>query len=244
MPYVQLIMKSFALLFCFLGASALAWVQDPTYGLLWKPKEGQDFTYSIKVESSASDTKVEFGAELGMKVVKVEPNGDYTIESVFKHPTVTINGEEQKIDDEPEARSETEKYNARGERIDTDKDKPDDSESDPFGSAIADVMDFIAPEKAVKIGDKWTREIPGNDKKGKRPAKVEYKLEGAEKVGDANALKITFTYKETEGEKPVTSEGTYYLDADDGSLIKMDATIESAPMAEEGGTTKVTVARK
>jgi hypothetical protein len=232
-------MKAVRLLLAVLIASAWASVQDRTYSLVWQPKQGQAFKYVLSMDMSADGNQVLFGSELSVKITSVEKNGDYTVESIYSSPTITVDGKTQAASDDAVNKPEIEKFNAKGERIDAGKDK--DEDTDPFGKALGDIMDFNAPEKPVKIGEKWTREMPGNEKSKTRPAKAEYKLAGIDKVGTSETLRVTYTYAETEGGKPVKAEGEFYVDGADGSVVKMNATIDNLRFDDGEGPTSASV---
>jgi hypothetical protein len=119
----------------------------------------------------------------------------------------------------------------------------DEEEADPFSRALSTMMEFHPPEKPVKLGESWTSQIKGSGKA--RPVKIAYTATNVQKLGLATTVKVTFAYSETEGAKPVTAHGFFILDAGDGSLHRVDATVSNLRFEDVPvDTTRVRVERK
>lgn len=223
-----------------LAACASASSQDTVYALIWKPKQGVQYKYALSLETTQMSAKVVFGAELSMKVAKVESNGDYTLESTFGHATLTVDGQNEPIEDPP-SEPDIQKYNALGVRIDEKKEPEGEDEDNPLSKALSDVMDFHPPEKPVKVGDTWTHAIPADEKKKTRPAKTDYTLASVLKDGEIEKAKVKLTYAETEGDKPAKSEGSLIIGAQDGLLYKAEATITNLQLGPDMPTVEAKV---
>jgi len=218
---------------------------DPTYSLIWKPTEGQTLDYGFSAKITTEESNVEFLTDLHLKVTKVETNGDYTLETSRNHLKVVVDGQEQSVPpDEDDDKAETVKYNARGEQISA-KDEDEDSDPNPVTSLLKQTTDFDAPEKPVKKGEKWTKTIKADEKKGLKAAVHEYEVLGEAKSGKYNVVNVGVKYRETEGDHPATFEGTLSFDLTDMTPVGIDVKVKDAPLDEDTrGEVKVTMTRK
>jgi len=62
--------------------------------------------------------------------------------------------------------------------------------------------------------------------------KAEFELLGIERVGVYESAKIRWTYQETEGATPASSEGTVWIEVKDGSLVKSEGKLKNAPLRD------------
>ncbi|HWA82375.1 MAG TPA: hypothetical protein VG820_03005, partial [Fimbriimonadaceae bacterium] len=162
--------------------------QAPTaYDLVWKPKAGQSYRYDLAIDLVTDGTRVGYRAELAVSVPKVDPDGGYTVSTSTSSQKVTADGKTTDMSENAKPREE--RFNARGESL--EKDGPP---QEALSRALDDLTDFAAPAKPVKIGDKWSRIIPGDAKQGLSPVRIEYTLAGSDKVGKTDTLKLILTY--------------------------------------------------
>ncbi|AIE84105.1 hypothetical protein [Fimbriimonas ginsengisoli] len=84
------------------------------------------------------------------------------------------------------------------------------------------IFSFSYPDKAVKVGDKWTLDLTPKAKDAK---KMSYTFEAkeVEKVGGKEALKVISTQKEDKGD--LTSDGTWWIGRD-GAVLKMKLVVK------------------
>lgn len=215
------------LLLACLGAKT----RDDGYSLIWKPKQDQSLTYELNTEMTADGHKVAFVTDINLKVTKVAENGDYTVETTRKNLRVIAEGQEHKVPDEETVKPEIETYNKKGDKIGGDE--PDDGETDEMSALLGSVGDFKSPEKPVAKGDIWTEEIKADDKKKIKAAKVTYEVVGADKIGIYDVVTVSIKYKQTEGSKPASYEGTISFDVNDMSLVQIDARLLDVPFDED-----------
>lgn len=212
------------------AAFGFAPMVEDTYTLIWKPKEGQSTTYDVEREMSAEGQTLVLKNELIVKVTKVEENGNYTVEMSERNRKFIAEGQETAIPADPDEKPQIEKYDARGNRI---EEKEEEGETDELSGIMGQIVEFDPPEKGVKVGDKWTQTLKANEKKKEKAAKLEFEVAGTGKVEGTDVVRVTLTYKQTEGSKPVTADGTIQLDKSDFSLVKFDVTVDDAPFDEE-----------
>lgn len=211
-----------------------AGVVQNTYDLIWKPKPDLTYRYALTLDTSLDGSKTSYQAELAIQIVKVEKNGDYTVSTSYRGQKLVVDGKAQEIPDNTASKPQLERFNAHGGRLDDTQETDDDGEADPLGKTLGDLTEFAAPAKPVKIGDKWTKIIPGNARKNVSPAKIEYTVAGIENSTPAHAVKVAFAYNETQAERPVHANGSIWIDPTDGCLLRLDTAIANLRL-EDGG---------
>ena len=198
---------------------------DDTFTLKQKYKKDDVATYQLNFNASAEGTEIVFNVKNKYKVLSVEEDGAYEMEETLVEGTVKYNGDEQAMEKEE---PKNHKYDKDGKEIKKDEDK--DDEDDPISKIVGDVFDF-EPDQAVKIGDTWDRETTYTT--------IHATLEGKEKVGDVDCLKITI--KATLSKKDTAGEvvGTFYVRASDFSPEKMEASIDNPKLDAETTMKKI-----
>lgn len=229
-----------------LAAASLAASFADEYLLQWRPKKDQELRYTLSIESTIEGAKVELGGDMLLEVMAVEKNGDYTVRSTYSNPRFVIDGEKQEIPDESPSKPLTEKFNAKGEKIGGDE--PDDEEGEDIAPrSLTLLLDFVGPEKPMKVGDAWSHDFKADPKQASsRPAKADYKVIGIEKSGKFDVVRVSVTFKEVEGDKPMSAEGHFLIDVSDGAMVKTEMKVENLKFDEEpiSGASRVTVDRK
>ncbi|MES1227100.1 MAG: hypothetical protein ABUL72_00425, partial [Armatimonadota bacterium] len=104
-----------------------------------------------------------------------------------------------------------------------------DSEGDANAWRMAELNNFIYPDKPVDVGDTWTHTIAADSKKGIVAATATYKVDAMEKVGDRDTVKIKVSYKETEGTDPASNDSTVWLDVKDSTMVKEESAWTNVP---------------
>jgi hypothetical protein len=226
-----------------LAAAVLAFgLQEKAYDLLFKPKKDATQAYTMTIELTSEGEKFEIESEMRVKVLSVAENGDYEIERTIEKSRMKFDGEETDMGaEEPEI----EKYDAKGNRIKGTK-KEEDEGSDPLTHAF-DLLTECTPEKPMKVGETWSREVKEDKEFDLFAAKAEYKILEVVKVADVECLKISAKFTQTGGSKPAKGEGTLWIEIADFSPVKVEGTIEDLKIDEEDGTAasvKVKLARR
>ncbi len=204
-----------------LSLAASARLDDPTFTLKRVAKVGDTITYKLTVDAEFGGQKINVTAKTVDKVVKAD---DKEIQVESKQEETKIKFGDQEMDAPSEGASTT-SYDARGLITDI---KGENADSNAY--RMANLTLVATPEKAVKKGDKWSHEFKGDDKKGSRAAKADYEVLDTEKVGGLDTVKVKWTYKETEGTEPASSEGTIWLHATDFSIVKVVGSLKGAPI--------------
>lgn len=209
--------------------SALVIAQDVS--LAWAPKAGESHTYHLALEFSLFGDTATYASKVHEKVTEVGADR-YTVETTQTDYKVSVFGEEGTVNDKDMPKSQT-VFSMSGDVLEIRGDLVNDAVY-----RMANLTAIRRPDKPVKVGDTWAREVKGDLKTGTLSAKVTYKAEAEEKVGDKDALAVSFDYTETEGADPARSVGKVWFAKDGGLMLKVDTTWSSAPIP--GSQTPVT----
>lgn len=206
------------------------------------PLVGETARYKMKAElefigigaSAGSGTVTAVATE---KITKIEADGTYMVESSTSAVAADVDGTPIKGADQPPMttvfRANGDILSVRGEKI---------------GSAeyrIANLNAFRPPDKPVKAGDSWSRDIAADPKTGMVAAKASFTFEAMEKVGEINAAKIKYTYAEAMEKDAATVEGYFWI-REDGSMLKCELKVKNMPMPSSAVkvNAKITVAKE
>jgi len=213
------------LLFVLVVSALVGFRTDDTYTLKQKFKKDEVATYQATFNTSAEDSELVFDMKNRYKVLSVEEDGAYEMEETLLEGMFKFNGEEQAMEKgEPKIR----KYDKEGNEVKKDDEEEDDD--DPMTNIIEQVFDY-EPTKAVKIGETWDLETDYTT--------IHATLEGKEKVGDVECLKITI--KATLSKKDTAGDvtGTFYIRTSDFSPEKMEAKIDNPKLDAETTMKKI-----
>lgn len=193
------------------------------------PKEGETHAYRMNIAFSMFGTDASYNSLLTEKVLKVEADGSYAVETTQSEYTARFDSEEMPLPAEDLARS-VRTLSPSGEVLKLQAEITNDS-----AYRLSNLDVFRPSDKPVNVGDTWKVELKPNVEQGTKAATADYKVEAAEKVGDADTLQISFTYKETEGTEPASAEGKFWIRTSDAVIAKMDAEWKNAPIAGAQG---------
>ncbi|MBI1333023.1 MAG: hypothetical protein JST12_03980 [Armatimonadetes bacterium] len=217
-------------LFLAVFATALVGFQaEDTYTLRQKPVKDTVEIYQTTIHASTEEGDFIYDVKDKTKVTKVEDDGAYEAETTVLGGKITIGGEEHVID--PDDAPKTEKYDKDGNKI-KDAGDDDEDEDDPVSQVFQQYFDF-RPDKAVKVGDTWTHESDFGT--------LKLKLEGKEKVGDVECLKVTATGTLSKKDATGDATGTFYLRVADFSPEKVEATIDNPSFGEGQSMKKIEI---
>jgi hypothetical protein len=192
-------------------------------------KEGQLRKLVIKGDFEIAGTSAQFTGHSDEKVTKVNDDGSYTVEEKEHDMKVSAAGQDIPVDDIPAISTI---FNADG----TVKEILGDSTvASPTAYRRANLGLIVDSGKPLNIGDTWSYDIKADPKTGAEAATATYKLVAEEKIGDIDTLKIQATVKEKDGSEPATSDGFYWLDKGDASLVKAELTWSNAPFPNAPG---------
>lgn len=193
-----------------IALAALALAQD-AWVIKRVPTVGETVVYKfdawIELSSEAAATMT---SEVVEKVLEVEENGQYTVEAVQRNSTVVFDGQEHQVTPDPIKTV----YSTTGEILQLITDNP----APPY--RFANLSAFRYPDAAVKLGNKWTVEIPANAERQIEAATLVFTVEGTEQVSEWNTIRIKWDIKETTGTAPTSAEGFHWIEPSTGIMVK------------------------
>lgn len=201
------------------------WVLQ-TYSLKRITKIGDTAKYKVTMDVAFGDLEYKTTSVSDLKVVRVDDDGTFTTQTVQKETKIKIKGVADEMTT-PDSDATTASRRANGELVTLNGEK-----IDATSYRIDALYAFRAPDAAVKVGDKWSYEPKADLKTGSVAGKADFELVSIDKVGMWEAAKIKWTYRETEGTDPASSEGTLWIDTKDGALIKCEGKLKNAPLRD------------
>jgi hypothetical protein len=173
--------------------------------LRWTPKEGDEIRYRTEAELTVPGGTATITAVNSQKVIRVDPDGSYTLQSSQGEGKVSYQGQEMEM----RGVTALSTYGPNGEIKEIRSDKADGG-----SYRMANLTEFHAPAKAVAVGDAWTAEGKGDAKTGAVAWKAEYKVVAEETVGAYPALRMDVAARETEGNDPGKATGSVWVGRD------------------------------
>ena len=197
------------------------------HGLKRSPKVGDALKYKLKAElefiGSGTGTLTGNSTE---RVLKVEADGSYTVQSETKDMVAEVEGTPLKGKDEAPMQTT---FKANGDVVSLRGEK--------IGSLeyrISNLNAFRAPDKPVKVGDTWVRDIPADAKTGMVTERATFVFEAAEKVGEIDTAKVKYTYVEFVERDATSADGYFWVSLSDGSLVKSELGVKNMPLPNAG----------
>lgn len=219
------------------AALMIGYAQDQSYTLKFNGKEGDVMKYKLVIELDFGGQAVVATGSSTNKITKIEADGTRSIESTSGDLNVKFGEQEMTMPGLPPV---TTVHKANGELVEV---KGDGADADAYRRAR--LQSFVNPDKAVKVGDKWSFEQKSSKFNGVGAGKTEVEVLAVEKVGDHETLKLKITFKENGSDSALEATGTLWISTKDGELVKSVMNVKNypvagAPMPIEG---KITVER-
>lgn len=207
------------------------------FKLARSPKLGQEIKYRVLAEFDAGGTPVTMSGLLTEKVVALDINGNYTVESRQTEVKARMGTQEQTVEDSP---PETAVYSARGEVVEIKG-----ANSAGLKGRLSRLNAVVVPDREIKVGDSWSHTFHGNPMTAGIGGKSDYKAEALEKVGERNALIVQIKFKESSGSLKSESTGKAWIDVETGELLKLQSQWKKVPFlsSEQPIDFKVTLTR-
>ncbi len=199
--------------------AGFAFGQD-AFSLVRKPKMGQVLKYQNHVDMVIAGTTAVYTAVFTERVVEIGEDGSYVTLATQSDVRVRY-GEKDYSPDPPGANKV--KYSAGGDLLDV---SGDTERAAAF--RLAYLTNIQGAKKAVKPGDKWTVDVKPPES-GVVGGKANYEMLKIEQLGSFKTAVVKFSYKESSGTSPAESEGTVWLNIEDGTLVKYEINIKNAP---------------
>jgi hypothetical protein len=196
--------------------------QVQEYSLAYQPKEGSSMTYKLTGDMDLQGVQAQMTSTVVQKVLKVDTDGTYSVQSNTTGGQVQFSGQLMKI---PLNQSVT-TYKANGDILSVTGDQIDPS------NLRAEMLTMLRrPDGKVKIGDSWQLEVKA-DAAAKSPSlHGSFKFVGEELVGTIPTLKVEAKVTEGDIANGGNTDTTYWLSKDDGSYVKYECHYVNMPFA-------------
>ncbi|HZH99344.1 MAG TPA: hypothetical protein VEX38_10265, partial [Fimbriimonadaceae bacterium] len=145
-------------------------------------KVGETAVYRVNVDLKYEELSASLSLLQTEKVVKVQPDGSYTIEETASEGKMTTRGEERPM---PDGKPVLSQYTATGSLRSIQEDEPD-----PFAYRKANLVSFVAADKHVGVGDSWEHVHEAAEKRGVPASLSKYTIEAEESVLGMEALRV------------------------------------------------------
>ncbi len=199
------------------------------------PKVGETTKYKLMAEIDISGQKATYSSMVVDKVVKVSPQGQFTVNSAQLEPKLIIGSDELPMPTSDPMVVTYEPYGGVVEILDA---------KDPESYRLAYITTFRASEQELKVGDTWKHEIAADSKRKTYQVLAEYTVLGEETVDKWETFKIKVSVKEASPDA-TTNVGHLWVDKATGILVKVDQAWTNAPFPGAPGpiNAKVTMVR-
>ncbi len=202
------------------AAAMLAAVAMATFdgvSLKWKPTAGQTAKYKITakamVDGPQGKAEMNFGATMDLKVLEVKADGNIVMEEKQSNLSIKM-GDQDFSSFAPQSVTVTTTSKPNGEVVS----RKSDSEQD--NARLESSLEFVFPDKDVKVGDSWSIKREADSGKGLFARETTYTYEGSEMVGKWNCHKIKVAFKEVGAPTNMEVAGTVWVSVEDGSPVK------------------------
>ncbi|OYT73118.1 MAG: hypothetical protein CFK49_02095 [Armatimonadetes bacterium JP3_11] len=197
------------------------------YTLKLNVKEGDVFKYKMTMDIDFGGQNVTVTMPITNKVLKIEESGNIVMESAAGEMLIKF-GDQEMPQPAPPASKITYKPNGAIEKAESAQ-----------GGLPANNFNAAFPDKPVKVGDKWSHTIKGQN--GAPDIVNTLELVGVEKLGEAEVLKIKVTLRtaDTKESEGFSGDGFNWIDPKTGMLVKSEISVkgmvaEGAPMPLNG----------
>ena len=192
-------------------ASLLTLAQGPTV-LRWTPKEGDVVKTRTVATIRVIGTEATLSSVMTQKVIRVDPDGGYLVQSTPSEGKVTMGGQELPTGNMTVLTN----YGPNGEVREIRSEG-----MDAAGYRMANLTSFHAPTKAVAVGDSWTSEGKADPKTGSANWRADYKVLVEEPRDGVPTLKMEVAARETEGSEAGKAVGFVWV-GKDGVVIRSE----------------------
>jgi hypothetical protein len=212
-------MKSLAV--AALLSATVAMAAQQTHTILFKPEKGHKAVYKLSFAIVSQGPQVVYEAKLTNEVVEVRADGSYITASYQTEGVTIVDGKKEPSLAETITAVTT--YDKFGKPLSIGGD-----EATPDSFRVANLTSFIAPTKAVAVGESWTARIAADAEKKTRAVTHTYKLlsvEGGTAVVEMNAAEAGEEY-------PASARGRVTLDLETGEQTKFDLNVKNMPIGQ------------
>src|SRR5271165_2591795 len=172
-------------------------VRDGALKLTAMVNDTRNYTITGQLSVGGGDAKI--NGKMTQKVIKVDDNGNITIQESQNSMQIEFNGQQIQAPDSVSVsvlKPDGPVSEVRGEN------------SGPDAYRVATVESLAFPDFALATDKEWTHDFPADSKTGVVHAKGEYKVLGSETLHGIDSWKIHMKVTELEGDAPAGTDGT------------------------------------
>ncbi|MGV3720966.1 MAG: hypothetical protein ACO1SX_08645 [Actinomycetota bacterium] len=189
------------------------------------PKKGETVRYQYEVKGEVATAPFTVSGRTKHEVTEVKDSGEYTAAETNEDTKLVVMGMEQ-----PAPPSVTTVITrTAGNRLREFKSEEQGGIVAPEVQRLLTTLSQpLLPEKAVSSAESWEAEIDNPTPAGKT-FKVKTTYAGTEKLGEADAWKITQNAAIEIAGAPFSHEATYWLDPANGQIVKQESAVKNVP---------------
>ncbi|HWD40261.1 MAG TPA: hypothetical protein VG944_15540 [Fimbriimonas sp.] len=189
----------------------------PQYQLAWKPVVGETHSYSVSVRFDYDPGALDIESDLTLKVLSVDPKGNYRLRVTSKNATAKIGGETKPLD---EQQPSDQSFAADGTPLDR---SVREENKDGFSDLLNHLTVFQAPPHAIRVGDSWQNRPSGPKTGFLGTPWITYRF--AEIVKSAKSSYAKVRYEARHGLDPQAANGTLLLSRPNNALYRLVVSI-------------------
>jgi len=201
--------------------------QSETASLRWHPTKGDELSYELTMKGDMSGLPFESTGLVAMSVTDVRRDGGYSVKSVAKGMLVRMGPDEMRDDRE---NTVTAKHDADGRLVSLQ------GKNDVDSYRVASITKFVSPPKPIAVGDSWRVMREKDRPKGAPGCETRYVFERIVDSEGKRQAEVSFSMKETSGDKPRTATGKWTIDLANGIPSAMEAKVTGMFAGEIPGT--------
>ncbi len=187
-------------------------------------KVGDSLSSKQTLTFELGDEKLIVNSKVTEKVVKAD-KGEIKTEIVHRTLTINTGGNDTEVN--MDDKSET-TVREDGSIVEMSGD-----EISGLDYRISYLSTVVFSDKPVKKGDTWTKTYKADSKLETVAAETKYEYLGDDKVGSIDCAKIKITGKESEGEHPMTSDATVWVNLKTGEEVKAEGSMTNVELDDE-----------
>lgn len=187
--------------------------------IVYKPVKGAKTVYSLSFAIESPGLKVTYEAKLTNEIVDVKPDGTFIVASYQSDGVTIVDGKKEPSTAETITAVTTYDKYGKPKAIGGDN-------ATPESFRVANLTSFIAPTKAVGVGDTWSVQIPASDVEKTPSAIHTYKVLAIDK----GVATIEMTVVDTAKDYPGSAKGRVWVNVANGEQTKFDLAVKNMPI--------------
>ena len=191
-----------------------------TYDLSPRFEKGTKSVYNLTFDIETPGQKVIYKSKLRNEIIDVKEDKSYITASYQTDHVLVVDGKNAQSNAEELTEVTTYDKHGRPTAIGGDM-------TDGASFRVANLTSFIAPSKAVKIGESWSVSIKASEKDGTRDVTHRYKLLQITKINNAEVAEVQVNVAEDTKENPASTKGKVWVNIKTGETVRYQVDIKN-----------------